>query len=331
MQKGFVPFAEVKRAVSLEAILERYELLASLTRKGMNLAGPCPFCKGSSERQFQVNLVKNAWYCFGCKAGGNILDFVAKKEEVSIRTAALKLDSWFELGLVVKEKPQAEAPPATSAETPAASLEASPAVRELPTSNPPLAFTLKTLDPHHESLSPLGLGTETIERFGAGYCTKGLLKERLAIPIHSAEGDLVAYAGLAVEEGAAPRYLFPPKFYAPLEVMNLHRLSEFAEEGGPLYLAPEIEGVLRLAEVGIVTALALFDGSLSLAQEEAVKGALPLFERLVLVGEGFEDRTVARLARHASLTWSPGLPEEFLSGELVPISSFPASPGEEDV
>lgn len=318
MQKGFVPFAEVKRAVSLEAILERYELLPSLTRKGMNLAGPCPFCKGSSGRQFQVNLVKNAWYCFGCKAGGNILDFVAKKEEVPIRTAALKLDSWFELGLVAKEKPQAEAS-AHPAEAPSASPEAPPAAKEVPpTSNPPLAFTLKTLDPHHESLSLLGFSTATIERFGAGYCAKGLLKGRFAIPIHNAEGELVAYAGLAVEEDASPRYLFPPKFYAPLEVMNLHRLPEFAEEGGPLYLAPEIEGVLRLAEVGTVAALALFDGSLSPAQEEAVMGALPLFERLVLLGEGFEDRTVARLARHASLTWSPGLPEGLLSGEPLP-------------
>ncbi len=207
--------------------------------------------------------MKSAWYCFGCKAGGNILDFVAKKEEVSIRTAALKLDSWFELGLVEKEKPQAEEP-AAPAETPAASLDSPPAAKEtLPTSNPPLAFTLKTLDPHHESLSLLGFNTETIERFGAGYCMKGLLKERLAIPIYRAEGELVAYAGLAVEAGATPRYLFPPKFYAPLEVMNLHRLPEFAEEGGPLYLTPEIEGVLRLAEVGIVAALALFDGSLS--------------------------------------------------------------------
>lgn len=318
MQKGFVPFAEVKRAVPLEAILERYELLASLTRKGMNLAGPCPFCKGSSGRQFQVNLVKNAWYCFGCKAGGNILDFVAKKEEVSIRTAALRLDSWFELGLVEKEKPHAEAS-AHPAETSAASLEAPPAAKEAPpTSNPSLAFTLKTLDPHHESLSPLGFSAETIERFGAGYCTKGFLKGRLAIPIHSAEGELVAYAGLAIEEDASPRYLFPPKFYAPLEVMNLHRLSEFSAEGGPLYLAPEIEGVLRLAEFGIVAALGLFDGSLSEAQEEALTGALPLFERLVLVGESFKDRTVARLARHASLTWSPGLPEELLSGEPLP-------------
>src|SRR6478672_11868576 len=88
MPQGFVSFAEVKRAVSLEAILDRYGLWDGFTRKGANLAGPCPFCKGKSARQFQVNLVKNAWYCFGCKEGGNILDFVAKHEGVSVRSAA---------------------------------------------------------------------------------------------------------------------------------------------------------------------------------------------------------------------------------------------------
>jgi DNA primase len=317
MQKGFVPFAEVKRAVSLEAILERYELLGSLTRKGMNLAGPCPFCKGSSGRQFQVNLVKNAWYCFGCKAGGNILDFVAKKEGVSIRTSALKLDSWFELGLVEKEKPQAEAP-AAPAETPAASLEAPPAAKEtLPTSNPPLAFTLKTLDPYHESLSPLGFSAGTIERFGAGYCARGLLKDRLAIPIHNVRGELLAYAGVAPDDDQTPRYLFPPKFHPALEVFNLHRLMEVTEETGPLYLTPEIKGVLRLSEAGVVSALGLFDGSLSSEQEEAIVGALSLYEDFVLVGEGFADRTIARLARYAAISWVP---------ELSRISAVSQSP-----
>lgn len=310
MSKGFVSFAEVKRAVSLEAILTRYELRENLARKGRNLVGPCPFCKGASGRQFQVNLVKNAWYCFGCKAGGNILDFVAKKEGVSIRTAALRLDSWFELGLV-EEKPQAEAEaPAAPAELPpAASVEEPPAPKDLPTENPPLTFTLKTLDPHHESLAPLGLRPETIERFGAGYCGKGLLKGRMAIPIHSPTGDLLAYAGLAIEEGDNPRYLFPPKFHPALEVMNLHRLEEVpGDEDDPLYLAPEIEGVLRLYEAGFTSALGLFDGSLSPEQEEAITGALSLHEGFLLVGEGFEDRTVARLARHASVSWISAVP-----------------------
>lgn len=315
MSKGFVSFADVKKSVTMEAVLTRYGLFAALTRKGKNLAGSCPFCKGKSLCQFQVNPAKNAWYCFGCKAGGNVLDFVAKSEGVSVRTAALRLDSWFELGLV-EDAPRAEAP-ATPAESQAASLEPPQARKEdVPRENPPLAFTLKTLDPSHASLASLGLGTATIERFGAGYCSKGLMKGRLAIPIHDAQGELVAYAGLAIEEGASPRYLFPPKFHPPLEIFNLNRLPEFAEDDGPLYLTPEIEGVLRLAESRILAALGLFDGSLSLAQEEAVKGALPLCERLVLVGEGFEDRTVARLARHAPVHWFPGPPGELLSGEF---------------
>jgi DNA primase len=307
MQKGFIPFAEVKRAVSLEAILGRYELLESLTRKGMNLAGPCPFCKGSSGRQFQVNLVKSAWYCFGCKAGGNILDFVAKKEGVSIRTAALKIDSWFELGLVEeKVKPEAEAP-AAPAEAPAA-VEVPPAAQEtLPAENQPLAFTLKTLDPNHESLAALGLGAETLERFGAGYCARGLLKGRLAIPVHNGRGELLAYVGIALEN-ETPRYLFPPKFHAGLEVFNLHRLLEVTEETGPLYLAPEIEGVLRLSEAGAVSVLGLFDGSLSREQEEAIVEALSLYEGFVLVGEGFADRTIARLARYAAVSWVASVP-----------------------
>lgn len=186
MSKGFVSFAEVKHRVTMEALLTHYGLFAALTRKGKNLAGACPLCKGKSARQFQVNTLKNAWYCFGCKAGGNVLDFVAKKEGVSVRTAALRLDSWFELGLVEETSRAAVETPAAPAEPPpAASAETTTTVMAPPTENPPLTFTLKTLDPHHESLAPLGLRTETIERFGAGYCAKGLLKGRVAIPIHS--------------------------------------------------------------------------------------------------------------------------------------------------
>jgi DNA primase len=313
MPQGFVSFAEVKQAVTMEAVLTRYGLFENLSRKGKNLAGLCPFCKGKSARQFQVNPVKNAWYCFGCKAGGNILDFVAKHEGVSVRTAALKLNSWFELGLG-EEAPRAEPPAVAPAETERMEKASSPADEALPAENPPLTFTLKTLDPNHAELAALGIGTETIERFGAGYCTKGLMKGRLAIPIHSGHGELLAYAGLAVEEGDTPRYLFPPKFHPALEVFNLHRLIDVTEETGPLYLAPEIEGVLRLAEDGVASALGLFDGSLSPKQEEALVGALSLYEGFLLVGEGFEDRTVARLARYATVSWVPDLPAQSATG-----------------
>jgi DNA primase len=304
MSQSFVSFAEVKRAVTIVALLEHYDLFSTLTAKGQNLVGACPFCDGKSTRQFQVNPEKNAWYCFGCKQGGNVLDFVAKRERVGVRAAALKLDEWFGLGLA--EEPERSAPAASApTSAPKVPRPVPPPMPEmlLPSANPPLTFTLKTLDGEHPSLGMLGFDPETIKHFGAGYCAKGLMKGRLAIPIHNAAGELVAYAGLAIEDDTSPRYLFPPKFHPALEVFNRDRLLTITEPEGPLYLAPEIEGVLRLVEAGHLSALGLFDGSLSEAQEEAILCELDRHEGLVLVGEGFADRTVARLARYATLSW----------------------------
>lgn len=321
MSQSFVSFAEVKRAVTIEALLEHYDLLAGLTAKGQNLVGACPFCDGKSQRQFQVNSEKNAWYCFGCKQGGNVLDFVAQKEKVGVRSAALKLDQWFGLGLA--ETPEKSSPARAPAATPKTPTPAPPSAAEtVPALNPPLTFALKTLDGEHPSLGMLGIEAETIEHFGAGYCAKGLLKGRLAIPIHNAAGELVAYAGLAIEDDTSPRYLFPPKFHPALEVFNLDRLSEIPEPEGPLYLAPEIEGVLRLVAAGRHSALGLFDGSLSEAQEEAVSAELDRHDGLVLVGDGFADRTVARLARLATVSWLAYLPPGS-TGALSPRVSSP--------
>jgi DNA primase len=303
MSQSFVSFAEVKRAVTIVALLEHYGLSGKLTPKGQNLVGACPFCEGKSQRQFQVNPEKNAWYCFGCKQGGNVLDFVAKKERVGVRAAALKLDQWFGLGLA--EAPEKSSPAAAPTTAPKAAPPAPPPMPEmlLPAANLPLTFTLKTLDQEHPSLGVLGIEPETIEHFGAGYCAKGLLKGRLAIPIHNAAGELVAYAGLATLDDTSPRYLFPPKFHPALEVFNRDRLLAITEPEGPLYLASEIEGAVRLVEAGHLSALGLFDGSLSDAQEEAILCELDRHEGLVLVGEGFADRTVARLARYTTVSW----------------------------
>jgi hypothetical protein len=322
MSQSFVSFAKIKAVVAMEAVLDHYGLFAALIPKGQNLVGACPFCEGKSTRQFQVNPEKNAWYCFGCKQGGNVLDFVAKKERFGVRAAALKLDEWFGLGLA--EAPAKSPPAAAPTTAPKASPSAPPAAAEtLPAANPPLTFTLKTLDGEHPSLGMLGFDPETIEHFGAGYCAKGLLKGRLAIPIHDAGGELVAYTGLAIEDDTSPRYLFPPKFHPALEVFNLDRLSEIPEPEGSLYLAPEIEGVFRLVEAGHLSALGLFDGSLSEAQEEAISGELGRHEGLVLVGQGFADRTVARLARHATLSWLAYLPAASI-GAAAPRISSPA-------
>ena len=35
--------------------------------------------------------IKNVWHCFGCDAGGSVIDFVMKKDSLTFREAADKL------------------------------------------------------------------------------------------------------------------------------------------------------------------------------------------------------------------------------------------------
>jgi DNA primase len=85
----FVDFKTVKTAVSILKILDHYKLTDTFKRNGDRLPGPCPLHGGQSPTQFRVSLSKNCWNCFSeCKHGGNILDFVSRKEGTSIREAA---------------------------------------------------------------------------------------------------------------------------------------------------------------------------------------------------------------------------------------------------
>jgi DNA primase len=94
----FVDFKAVKAAVSMLQVLEHYGLAESFKRSGNSLSGPCPLHGGENRTQFRVSLEKNCWNCFGtCKGGGNVLDFVARKQGCSLREAALALCDWFQL------------------------------------------------------------------------------------------------------------------------------------------------------------------------------------------------------------------------------------------
>jgi hypothetical protein len=99
-EKEWVDFKEVKQAVSMQMVLDRYKI-TGLKKVGDELRGPCPIHKGAGQsRHFCASLTKNAFQCFAsdCKARGNVLDFVAAIENCTVRDAALKLKEWFMTG-----------------------------------------------------------------------------------------------------------------------------------------------------------------------------------------------------------------------------------------
>lgn len=84
-------YKELKQRITIEQVLKHYRLRMTRNKKGDQYVAECPFCTGV----FKASYEKNCFKCFSCDAQGNILDFVAKKEQLSIRDAALVLYNQF--------------------------------------------------------------------------------------------------------------------------------------------------------------------------------------------------------------------------------------------
>src|SRR3954470_24983571 len=58
----------------------------SLKKRGKDYLGLCPFHQEKTP-SFHVSPTKQFFYCYGCKAGGNAIDFVMKRDRVEFKEA----------------------------------------------------------------------------------------------------------------------------------------------------------------------------------------------------------------------------------------------------
>ena len=336
MSAPFVSFKAVKQAVSMAQILERYGLLDTLKRHGADgLTGPCPIHQGTNKTQFRVSLSKNCWNCFGGCEGGNVLDFVAAMERSDIRKAALLLSEWFGVDSKAEKPQRAKEPKARRAAAPEQSEPAveapSPGVAEpaVPVEaaaeageNPPLRFSgLKDLDAAHPYLVKKGFSRAAMEELGVGYCRKGIMKERIAIPIHNPKGELVAYAGRLPDDRTpvGERYKYPETFHRDREVYNAHRAVRAVKTNGfGLILTEDFLDVFRLYEAGYENAVALMGRRVSACQRAVLLSMTGRFSPLTIMmeeGPGLSDILLC-LARDFAVRLIPRRPETLSLAEV---------------
>lgn len=137
--------------------------------------------------------------------------------------------------------------------------------------NPPLEVKLP-LDPKHPYLAGRGLARETIAEFGIGYCGRGLMRGRIAIPIHDADGNLVAYAGRWPGNDGWPegegKYKLPKGFEKSAVLFNLHRVLRSDRFGSDAVILVEgFFSVFWITQLACGHVVALMGRDLSEAQE----------------------------------------------------------------
>jgi len=304
----FVDFKAVKAAVSMEQVLQHYDLLDGFKRGGDSLSGPCPIHKGTNPTQFRVSISKNVWNCFSeCKHGGNVLDFIARMENVSIHAAALKAINWFHLDPHATSTNSEEETDDRNGKDEASSAARPQKTAEEPENvppNKPLKFRLEKLEREHSYLIERGLTLETIIDFGVGHCSKGMMAGRIAIPIHNPEGEVVAYAGRWPGEPpeGTPKYKLPQGFRKGVELFNIDRAIK--EPPDDAFLVVEgFFGCMAVHQNGYRKVIALMGSTMTAAQEELIRRHTNPHSRVIVMldedeaGQAGREDIACRLSR----------------------------------
>jgi DNA primase len=219
--------ARVREAADIVAVVSE---VISLKKAGRNHLGLCPF-HGEKTPSFSVSRDKGTYYCFGCKKGGDVIDFVMELERLTFPEAVERLAERFGVAL-----------PLASPESRRRHDEASQLAEVIEAAQ---AFFARRLgeDRPRAFLERRGITLEFAASFGLGYApaewralhdtlhrrfAEKLLvaagvavegeqgriwdrfRDRVTIPIRSARGALVAFGGRALGD-EMPKYLNSPE------------------------------------------------------------------------------------------------------------------------
>lgn len=225
----------------LDALVERCDITetvsryVSLTKKGGNFFGLCPF-HNEKTPSFSVSPDKQMYYCFGCGKGGGVINFTMEIENLSYPDAVHFLAE--RAGLTVPEDGQDTELPRQrkrmlelnkeaarwfygNLNTPAGEKAAAYLDKRQITRKTAVRFGLGYAPDSWDGLlnAMRAKGFSAGEVVGAGLATNGKkagsyydkFRDRLMFPVLDVRGEVVGFSGRALNDGQEPKYLNSPE------------------------------------------------------------------------------------------------------------------------
>lgn len=231
---------EIKRQVSIEQVLAHYGLYerCKMRRSGKTLRGLSPF-RDERNPSFSVNVEGNKWNDYprptieGRECPGNVIGLVMAIENCGFRDALLKLSEL--AGLPAREPPGASEirervgaalrdPLPVNTGTGIYRPDAPAIINEI------FGKELRGLRFDIPFLLERGLTPERARFYGVGYCSRGLMKGRIVVPIKNRAGEIAAYLGRSLkDDDPNGKWRFPLGFHKSLELYGAHRLARDEE------------------------------------------------------------------------------------------------------
>jgi DNA primase len=266
--------AEVQAKVDLLAYVSQY---VTLKKQGREYRGLCPF-HSEKTPSFYLNADKQVWHCHGCAAGGDLIKFVERYENVDFPTALRMLAA--RAGVTLAESPGAQRRRSERE----AIYEANAVAQRF------FADALRRDKRALDYLHKRGITDETAAAFGLGYAPDGweglskaleragvdmqlaeraglishktgyydFFRNRLMLPIYNLTGEVMAFGGRALGD-ETPKYLNTPStsvYEKRQHVYGLHLARRAAAADDTLIVVEGYLDAIALHQAGFKNAVA---------------------------------------------------------------------------
>ncbi len=289
---------QLKSSVNIVHVVGQY--VTSLKKSGRDTyKGLCPFHQEKTP-SFSVSEVRQGYYCFGCNAHGDVLNFVMQIEGVSFYEALKSLAERY--GIPMPKR-------SSYADEDARLRGMLFTLHEVAQEH----FRANLMSPAGEAarnyLARRGLKPETVEQFGLGLSLgsgrallrlfeersfpaaqmveSGLIgqregggyydrfRNRLMFPIHNQSGKIIAYGGRALAAEDQPKYLNSPEtpiYKKGYTLYNLHRAKDAMRKEERAILVEGYMDAIGVTASGIGEVVAICGTALTTQQIQALKG-----------------------------------------------------------
>ena len=285
---------EIKSRCDIVDIISDY---MHLEKSGSNYTGLCPF-HSEKTGSFMVSKSKQIYKCFGCNAGGDVISFVMRWENVdfmeAVKILARKCGITLDRNISEEEKKK---------------IQEIHKFREIHTEAARFYFAnlLRTKNPGYEYLRKRGLSDKIIKKFGLGYSPNswnslmnyllskgydktdlvkcGLIthktesnkyfdrfRNRVMFPIFNYNGKVIGFGGRVLDD-SLPKYLNSPETLVFNKRMNLYGLniSKKGIKDDTLILVEGYMDLISLYQNNIENVVATLGTALTIEQAKLIR------------------------------------------------------------
>ena len=286
---------QLKTSVQIESVIGEF---VRLRKSGPNrYVGLCPFHNEKSG-SFTVHAAKQFYYCFGCHAKGDVVNFVMEMEHISFYEALKSLAERYGIPMPKRSQYADE-----DSKLRGAIYQMHEMAQEAFRAN----LNGSAGSEARAYLTGRGLAPETMEQFGLGYSDRsgrallrgfepnftpaqmeqsGLVgkrqdgsyydrfRNRLMFPIQNESGKIIGFGGRALSSEDEPKYLNSPEtpIYKKSQVLyNLHRAKEAIRKDDRVILVEGYMDAIGVSAAGFRAVVASCGTALTTQQVQALK------------------------------------------------------------